>query len=86
MSLAYCYVVDAAALSFFGQCSKRDREELLHAFKFLAEGPSQRGDWLRRTSSGRELQLKRFGKWLVTFWPDHAVGELRIVDVERIIP
>ena len=86
MNVDYSYVVDAAALGFFGQCSSREREQLLRVFESLAQAPSQRGEWLRRTTSGRDLQIKRFGKWLVTFWPDHAVRELRIVDVERVIP
>lgn len=86
MSVGYRYVVDAAVLAFFGQCSRREREQLLRTFESLAQVPYQRGDWLRRTSSGRELQMKRFGKWLVTFWPDHAVQELRVVDVERVVP
>ena len=86
MNVRYSYVVEAGVVAFFAQCSGREREQLMRAFELLAQEPYQRGDWLRRTSLGRELQLKRVGKWLVTFWPDHAVRELRIVDVERIIP
>jgi hypothetical protein len=86
VSNGYSYAVDAAVLTRFGQCSRREREQLLRAFEFLAQVPHQRGEWVRRTPSARELQLKRFGKWLVTYWPDHAVREVRIVDVERVIP
>jgi len=59
---------------------------LLHVFKTLAESPNQKGDWLQQTKSGRELRVKRFGKWLVTFWPDDPVLEVRIVDVKKILP
>jgi hypothetical protein len=86
VSAGYSYAVDAAVLTLFGQCSKRDREQLLRAFDSLLQTPSQRGEWTRRTASGRELQVKRFGRWLVVFWPDHAVREVRIIDVERIVP
>jgi hypothetical protein len=86
VSSGYSYAVDGAVLAFFGQCSGREREQLLRIFDLLAEVPSQRGEWLRRTTSGPELQIKRFGKWLVTFWPDHAIREMRIVDVERVVP
>jgi len=86
VNFAYSYVADAAVVGFFMDCPKREREQLLRVFTVLAESPHQRGDWLRKTSSGRELQIKRFGKWLVTYWPDHPVREVRIVDVERIVP
>jgi hypothetical protein len=32
------------------------------------------------------LQVKHFGKWLVTFWLDAPVLELRIVDVKKVVP
>jgi len=44
------------------------------------------GEWRQKTKSGRELQVKRFGKWLISFWPDDPVLEVRIVDVKKILP
>jgi hypothetical protein len=32
------------------------------------------------------LQVSRFGKWLVTFWLDAPVLEMRIVDVKKTVP
>jgi hypothetical protein len=40
----------------------------------------------RKGRSGREFQVKRFGRWLVTFWPDDPVLELRVVDIKQIVP
>jgi hypothetical protein len=34
----------------------------------------------------REFQVKRFGRWLVTFWADDRVLELRVVDLQKIVP
>lgn len=85
MSASYSYVTDAWVVDVFSDCTRREREQLLRAFALLAESPNQRGEWIRRTRSGRELQIKRYGKWLVTYWPDHPVLEVRIVDVERIV-
>jgi hypothetical protein len=45
-----------------------------------------RGEWVQRTASGRELQVKRFGSWLVRYWLDEPVLEIRIVDIEKISP
>jgi hypothetical protein len=81
----YSYAADASVVDAFSDCTRREREHLLRTFALLAESPNQRGEWFRRTCSGRELQIKRFGKWLVTYWADHPVLEVRIVDVERIV-
>jgi hypothetical protein len=50
----------------------------------LAEHPYQKGEWLQKTAGGRELQVKRFGVWLIRFWLDEPVFEVRIVDVEHL--
>ena len=82
----HTYVVDEAVLEYFGGRTKGEREDLLRIFSTLAASPHQRGDWLQRTGSGRELQVKRFGRWLVRYWLDAPVLEVRIVDVEKIVP
>jgi hypothetical protein len=82
----HAFVVDDSVLELFTERSKREREELLRIFRSLADSPYQTGEWRQKTKSGRELQVKRFGKWLVTFWLDAPVLELRIVDVKKIVP
>jgi hypothetical protein len=82
----YVFVVDDTVLELFTERSKREREELLRIFKSLADSPYQTGEWRQKTKSGRELQVKRFGKWLVTFWLDAPVLEMRIVDLKKIVP
>jgi hypothetical protein len=67
-------------VEFFAGRTKREREDLLRVFAGLAASPYQRGEWQQRTTSGRELQVKRFGRWLVRYWLDDPVLELRIVD------
>lgn len=82
----HAFVVDDSVLELFTERSKREREELLRIFRSLADSPYQTGEWRQKTKTGRELQVKRFGKWLVTFWLDAPVLELRIVDVKKIVP
>ena len=86
MTSGHVFVVDDTVIAFFTDRSKRERQELLRVFKALAESPYQKGDWRQKTKSGRELQVKRFGKWLVAFWLDDPVLEVRIVDVKKIVP
>jgi len=82
----HTFVVDDSVLELFTERSKREREELLRIFKSLADSPYQTGEWRQKTKSGRELQVSRFGKWLVTFWLDAPVLEMRILDVKKIVP
>jgi hypothetical protein len=83
VNLADKIVGDADVLSFFADCTKQDRQELM-LIKALAESPHQRGAWARRMPSAHDLSSKRFGRWLVTYWPDDPVCELRIVAVEKV--
>jgi len=71
-------------VEIFSRATKRQREELLRIFSDLAASPYQRGDWLQRTASGRELQVKRFGRWVARYWLDEPSLEVRIVDIEKI--
>lgn len=86
MTPQHVFVVDDTVMGFFIERSKREREDLLKIFRTLADSPYQTGEWRQRTKSGRELQVKRFGKWLVSFWLDDPVLEVRIVDVKKIVP
>lgn len=86
MTARHVFVVDDEVMAVFTECSKREREDLLKIFKALAESPYQMGEWQQKTKSGGELQVKRFGKWLVSFWLDDPVLEIRIVDVKKVVP
>ena len=86
MKLTYAYVVDESVVQLFAECKGRERQELLRIFYMLGQNPFQPGDYVQQTSSFRPLQVKRFGKWLVTYWPSHAEAELRVVEVKRLVP
>ena len=86
MTSQHVFVADDTVLESFASRNKREREDLLRIFKSLAASPYQKGDWRQKTKSGRELNAKRFGKWLVTYWLDDPVREVRIVDVKKIVP
>jgi hypothetical protein len=80
----YKYTVDAAVLLVFIDAKKRHREELLQIFALLAADPSIDGDSTQRDAVGRPCQVKRFGAWLVTYWPEHLANQIHIIDVERL--
>ena len=86
MNSQYGYVADHTVVEFFSFVTSRERSELLGVFDSLTRDPFQRSSYLQKTLEGRELQVKRFGRWLVTYWLDQPVKEMRIVDVVRVIP
>jgi hypothetical protein len=86
MTSRHVFVVDDTVMAVFTERSRREREDLLKIFKSLAESPYQPGEWRQKTKLGREVQVKRFGRWLVTFWLDDPVREIRIMDVKKIAP
>jgi len=86
MSSRYAFAADDSVVEFFSRCSKREREDLLRLFRSLADSPHQKGEWIQKGRSGREFQVKRFGRWIVTFWPDDPVLELRVVDLKKVVP
>jgi hypothetical protein len=86
MTPGHKFVANDRVLEFFSGRSRREREELLRIWQGLAAAPYQNGEWLQKTASGRQLQVKRFGRWLVRYWLDDPVMEVRIVDVEKVVP
>jgi len=81
----YRYVLDCEVAESILRLSPRHREELVKTFRSLAANPFQPGDTSFRDSSLRDIQKRRFGRWIVSFWPDDPVKEVRIVGVQRTL-
>ena len=47
----------------------------------LSSDPFQQGDYTETDSAGRNCQVKIIGKHAVYFWADHAVKEVKVVDL-----
>ena len=80
--MEYRYVIDCDVAEILLRLPVRQREELIRAFRLLASDPFQQGESLFKDLTGRDIQKKRFGRWVVSFWADHAVKELRIVGIQ----
>ena len=59
-----------------------ERERVIDFFETLANRPSMSGDYEETDSDGRINQVKIVGRWAITYWPDHAVREIRVVRIE----
>lgn len=68
----------------FYSAKKKDRIALLDYFEQLARHPSTETDWVVQDETGRPNYRAAVGRFLVTFWTDHAVREVRIVKIERL--
>jgi hypothetical protein len=80
----YQYTVDDTVLQAFSASKKRQRDQLLRIFDFLAANPFTDGDSVQLDSVGRRCQVKRFGPWVVTYWPEHIGNTVHIVDVDLL--
>ena len=49
----------------------------------LALHPFQRGDYSEEDKSQRQIEIKVIGQYAMTYWADHAVKEVKIVDIRR---
>lgn len=82
--MPYTVTVDAAVLDTYATASRRIRRELRKAIARLADDPYMRGDTRFRSDIGNDVERRQFAQWIVTYWSDHAVREVRIVDAERL--
>lgn len=80
----YKYIVDDAVLQDFSATTKRQRERLLRIFAQIADNPFLPGDTVQRDHIGRPLQVRRFGEWAVTYWPEHLGNQIHIIAIEHL--
>lgn len=59
------------------------RRRALAALEELKATPLRKGDFKQRDATGRIHEVSLIEEWLVTFWVDHAVAEIRVIDLER---
>jgi len=76
------YALASGALQFFAHVDSDAQRELLEIFRLLAAHPTRAGDFTAMCER-RVNQVAQHGRFLVTYWPDHAVRELRITELAR---
>jgi hypothetical protein len=80
----YAVVINGSVMETVSAMSRRDKDAILRIFRTLENDPFQPGDYASRTPHGQILQVKKYGAWMIKFWPDHAVKELRVVYVMKL--
>jgi hypothetical protein len=61
-----------------------DRRRVEDFIQRLVRQPSLSGDFEAPAEDGSVHQVKMVGDWLVSYWADHAVREMRLSAIERI--
>lgn len=82
MSRGWKVVLNDDAVEFLLGCRAPARRSLIGLLDKLRNDPQMTGDFVEYDDSGRPLQVKLHRQFLVTFWTDHAVKEIRIVQIE----
>jgi hypothetical protein len=57
---------------------------LLYDLRKLAEDPSIRSDYTIEDENGRPLENLLIGEFVIAYWLDHPVQELRIVQITDV--
>ena len=71
-------------MGVFNGATKRERKSLLDLFDRLATNPFTESVWTMDDTTGRTHCRIAVGRFLLTYWADHAAREVRIVKLERI--
>jgi hypothetical protein len=78
----YALVLHEEAARRLAGASRAEQRRLGMILEGLKTTPFRKGDLQERDGRGRDNEILVDGDWLVTFWVDHPVREIRIVRLE----
>lgn len=61
-----------------------ERRLLVKFFQTLADDPYRRGNFRETNLDGRFIEIALQGRFLVAYWSDHAVKQVRIDRIEVV--
>lgn len=79
--MIYRQVLASEVLHFFMARRTSDRQFLIKSFDELAADPYKAGDLQQTDADGRVIEVAIRGRFLIGYWADHAVKEIRLVGV-----
>jgi hypothetical protein len=80
--MRYRFVIEDEVLDEFMHLSARRREQVFRHFQRIADDAPLPGDEDLEDSAGRWIMRRDFNSWIVWFWYDSPVHEVRIVDFQ----
>jgi hypothetical protein len=80
--ISYSVYVEASVAESLPRLKSAERERLLRFFNKLRTNPFLKGDYIEHDDIGLLLQVFVIGRHAVVFWADHAVNEVKILDLK----
>jgi hypothetical protein len=77
----YEVYVRTEAFEFLRHRHTDARNRLLRLFHELGRDPYRRGDFSERDLSGQDIQVLIFRRYAIAYWADHAVKEVKVIDI-----
>ena len=77
-------MLSEAAAKILATAARAEQRRLAVILDGMKVAPLRPGDLQESDAHGRVHEVLVVGDWLVTYWPDHGVRELRIVRLERV--
>jgi hypothetical protein len=81
---AYALVLNETAAMTFATATRAEQRQLAVILDQLKRAPFRAGDYRQKDETGRMNEVVLLEDWLVTFWSDHAVQEIRVANLEQI--
>lgn len=81
MATGYTLYVRHEVYLLLGRLPRHQRSRILEFLDRLPADPVQHGDYEARSPEGRPIHVKVIGAFAVLFWADHAVSEVKVVDI-----
>ena len=82
MTTAYRVFIAAEVITTLGGCRGHEKRLISRLFDELAQNPSRAGDYVEQDEVGRPVQVLILGGHAVCFWADHAVKEVKVIDLK----
>jgi len=69
------------AFEFLRQRHRDDREQILSLLRQLGRDPFRRGEFSEHDRSGRAIEGLILRRYAILFWTDHAVKEVKVIEI-----
>lgn len=81
---AWKLVLDEAAFQGFVSSRAPERRKLLSVFERLRAEPQRQPDYHIEDATGRILSVWADRPFMITYWLDSFVSEIRVVNIQRL--
>jgi hypothetical protein len=81
---AYEVILHERAWAALNAAKAAEKNRLLALLDEMRAAPFRSGDLQQIDETGRVYEVVLSGDWLVSFWSDHAVREIRVVNLQKV--